>query len=176
MSFTEPAKTSDGRYYVKAFEKKLVQLNGVTLASSLADPASVTFTLDQASWDKISELNAVVLQAAKDNRELWFGRAVADKTLETAYVRPADTVNVSSVKGSKVFQNKEPIDPATVPEGAVCDVVFEFSGVWFAKKTFGPTWKLVQTRVRPPPKKRAYDEYLFADEEAGPSISSDDED
>ena len=47
MSFTEPAKTSDGRYYVKAFEKKLVQLNGVTLASSLADPASVTFTLDQ---------------------------------------------------------------------------------------------------------------------------------
>jgi len=69
--FTTPKKTADGRYYVKCTEKKLVQCNGVTLASTFADPASVTFALDPVSWAKISEMNDVILQAAKDNRELW---------------------------------------------------------------------------------------------------------
>ena len=128
--FSVPKKTTDGRYYVKCTEKKLVQCNGVTLASSLQDPTSVTFALDPTSWAKVSELNDVVLQAAKDNRELWFQRNVADKTLETAYVKPADTVNVSSVTGAKVYQNKEVIDPTSVKEGSVCDIVLEFSGVW----------------------------------------------
>jgi hypothetical protein len=33
--FSVPKKTADGRYYVKCTEKKLVQLNGVKLASVL---------------------------------------------------------------------------------------------------------------------------------------------
>jgi hypothetical protein len=100
--FSVPKKTADGRYYVKCTEKKLVQLNGVKLASVLTDPTSVTFSLDQTSWGKVSEMNDVILQAAKDNCESWFQRKVADKTLETAYVKPADTINVSSVSGAKV--------------------------------------------------------------------------
>ena len=90
----------------------------------------MTFSLDQVSWDKVSEMNDVILQAAKDNCESWFQRKVADKTLETAYVKPADTINVSSVSGARVYQNKEAIDPSVVPEGSVCDIVLEFSGVW----------------------------------------------
>jgi hypothetical protein len=47
----------------------------------------------------------------------------------------------------------------------------------FAKKTFGPTWKLVQTRVRPPPKRKAYEDYLFQDdEEDQAAANSSDED
>ena len=101
---------------------------------------------------------------------------MADKTLETAYVKPADTINVSSVSGAKVYQNKEAIDPVGVTEGSVCDIVLEFSGVWFAKKTFGPTWKLVQTRVRPPPKRKVYEDYLFQDDEEQAAVNSSDED
>ncbi len=168
--FSAPKKTNDGRYYVKATEKKLVQLNGVTLASGLQDPSSVTFSLDATSWGKVSEFDGLIIQEAKENSESWFQRKVADKTIEAAYVKPADTMNVSSLPGARVYQNKEEIDPSTVTEGAICDIVLEFSGVWFAKKTFGPTWKLVQTRVRPPPKKK-YEGYLFQDddEQAGSS-------
>ncbi len=74
--FSVPKKTVDGRYYVKCTEKKLVQLNGVKLASVLTDPTSVTFSLDQVSWGKVSEMNDVILQAAKDNCESWFQRKV----------------------------------------------------------------------------------------------------
>ena len=102
-----------------------------------------------------------------------FQRKVADKTIEAAYVRPAEVMNVTSVQGSKVYKNKEAVDPATIAEGSVCDIVLEFSGVWFAKKTFGPTWKLAQTRVRPEPKRKQYEEYLFQDDEE--VVSSDDE-
>jgi hypothetical protein len=169
--FSIPKKTTDGRYYVKALEKKLVQLNGVTLSSALG--AETTFVLDAASWAKVSEMDTVIVDAAKENREAWFQRQVADKTLEAAYVRPTETINVTAVAGAKVYSAKEAIDPATVPEGSVCDIVLEFSGVWFAKKTFGPTWKLVQTRIRPQPKKKVYDEYLFQDDEV---VASSDED
>jgi hypothetical protein len=170
--FSAPKKTIDGRYYVKANEKKLVQLNGVTLASALEKTLQATFTLDAASWAKVSEMDAVIVSAAKENCESWFQRQVADKTLEAAYVKPTETINVSMIPGAKVYCNREEVvDP--VVEGSVCDIVLEFSGVWFAKKTFGPTWKLVQTRVRPPPKKKAYESYLFQDDDA--LVSSDED-
>jgi hypothetical protein len=128
--FSAPKKTSDGRYYVKATEKKLIQLNGVTLSSSIQGDSAVTFQLDPVSFGKVSEMDDVIITSAKENSELWFQRKVADKTIEAAYVRPADTMNVSSVPGSKVYRNKEAVDPASVTEGSVCDIVLEFSGVW----------------------------------------------
>ena len=170
--FSIPKKTVDGRYYVKTLEKKLVQLNGVKLVSTLQGDA-ITFTLDALSQEKVAEVDAVIIAAAKENCESWFQRQVADKTLETAYVKPSETMNVSSVPSAKVYCSKEAVDPASVLEGSVCDIVLEFSGVWFAKKTYGPTWKLVQTRVRPPPKKKVYDEYLFQDDDA--SVSSEED-
>jgi hypothetical protein len=172
--FSAPKKTNDGRYYVKTVEKKLVQLNGVTLASGLHDPASMTFSLDATSWGKVSEMDGIIIEAAKENSESWFQRKVADKTIEAAYVKPADIMNVSSVSSARVYQNKEEVDSSTIPEGSICDIVLEFSGVWFAKKTFGPTWKLVQTRVRPPPKKK-YEGYLFQDDEDQQAGSSDED-
>ena len=126
--FSVPKKTTDGRYYVKALEKKLVQLNGVTLASALG--AEATFALDAASQAKVAEIDALVLGEAKTNCEAWFQRQVADKTLEAAYVKPSEMMNVSSVSSAKVYCNREAVDPSTVAEGAVCDIVLEFSGVW----------------------------------------------
>jgi hypothetical protein len=168
--FSVPKKTSDGRYYVKTLEKKFVQLNGVTLASTLKGE-SVTLALDAVSQGKVAEFDAIIVAAAKENCEAWFQRQVAEKTLEAAYVKPLETMNVSAVAGAKVYCNKESVDPDTVTEGSVCDIVLEFSGVWFGKKTFGPTWKLVQTRLKPPPKKKVYDNYLFQDD----AVSSDED-
>ena len=54
-----------------------------------------------------------------------------------------------------------------------CSIFVEFSGLWFAKKAFGPSWNLVQVKIhedeKPPeetePEIEAYpDQYMFEDE------------
>ncbi len=97
---------------------------------------------------------------------MWFNRVVPEKTIEagfTGVVAKGDShgvMNVSRAKGSKVYMNKQVVDDSAITEGSMCDVVLEFLGVSFGKKTYSPVWQLVQTRVRVP-KKKAYDEYLF---------------
>jgi hypothetical protein len=46
-------------------------------------------------------------------------------------------------------------------------VVLELSGLWFLKKSFGPIWRILQVRVRAPPKTPELPkDYLFSDEPA----------
>jgi hypothetical protein len=43
--------------------------------------------------------------------------------------------------------------------------MFELSGLWFLKKSFGPIWRVVQVRVRSGVQRAAPTrEYLFTDE------------
>ena len=57
--------------------------------------------------------------------------------------------------------------------GSSCTVLIEFSGLWFAKKAFGPSWNLVQVKVHEEKKaepeiheKESYpDEYTIQDDE-----------
>ena len=57
-----------------------------------------------------------------------------------------------------------------------CSVVVEFSGLWFAKKAFGPTYNIVQVKLHPEPEpepekdENNFDEsypedYMFEDRE-----------
>jgi len=44
-------------------------------------------------------------------------------------------------------------------------VILEFAGLWFAKKSFGSSWNVVQVRVHPDPILDTYpEEYAFVDE------------
>lgn len=163
MAFTSPKKTADGRYYVKPLERVLVQLNNVTFVTEYSESENLTIQVDQSAQDKIAKIDAQNLDAAKTNCELWFQRQVPDKTLEAAYTKSfsGGTMNVTKPAYAKVYCNKEVISGEAVPGG---DIVLEFSGIWFAKKTFGPVWKIVQTRVRSPPKKKFHEEYLFQED------------
>jgi hypothetical protein len=175
-SFTQPKKTPDGRYYVRPTEQVLVQLNGVKLATSYSESESVTLVLDESHQSKISAIDLSNLDASKVNCESWFQRQVADKTLEAAYTKSFSdgTMNVSKPMYAKVYRDKEVITGEDLTEGVHCDVVLEFSGIWFTKKAFGPSWKIVQTRVKSPPKKKYHEEYLFQDEDPVADGSDDD--
>jgi len=163
--FGVPKKTQDGRYYVKPNEKKLVQLNGVKVVSVSQD--SMTLALDESAQKTVSDVDALVLSSAKENCELWFSRVVAEKTLETAYTKSFSdgTMNVTKPEYHKVYRVREAVCEAELAEGTACDVVLELSGISFTKKTYSPVWKIVQTRLKEPPKKKYHEEYLFQDDE-----------
>ena len=162
--FSQPKKTQDGRYYVKPVEPKLVQLNGVKIVSISQD--NVTLSLNQGAQDIISAIDASNIEAAKVNCESWFLRTIQEKTIEAAYVKSfTDSVmNISKPALHRVYRGKELVEDQPV-DGDVCDVVIDFSGISFSKKTFTPVWKIIQTRLKVPPKKKYHEEYLFQDEE-----------
>jgi hypothetical protein len=180
MIFGQPKQLPDGRYYLKVStdeeSKVIVQLNNVTLVTPFASGDTVTLTLKNG--DSITSIDSEVIETAKVNSTSWFGKEVQAKTLEAAYSRSIDstaTMNVSKSTANRkltttVFDhNKQQIDPNTLDENTVCDVLLEFSGVWFMKKTFGPIWRLVQVRRKKPTKVVAY---MFND---GDEAEDDDE-
>jgi len=162
--FSQPKKTQDGRYYVKPVEPKLVQLNGVKIVSISQD--NVTLSLNQGAQDIISAIDVSNIEAAKVNCESWFLRTIQEKTIEAAYVKSFTdgVMNISKPTFHRVYRGKELVEDQPV-DGDVCDVVIDFSGISFSKKTFTPVWKIIQTRLKVPPKKKYHEEYLFQDEE-----------
>ena len=163
--FSSPKKTQDGRYYVKVTEQKLVQLNNIKIVSSHSSQESVTLTLADDTPGVISASDISNLEAAKVNQESWFNRQVADKTLEAAYIKSFSdgVMNVTKCKGYRVYRGKDLIDDI-LSEGDVCDVMLEFTGISFTKKTFSPVWRIIQSRLKAVPKKKYHEEYLFQDE------------
>ena len=58
------------------------------------------------------------------------------------------------------------VDFDVVQPEKTCDVILEFAGLWFAKKSFGSSWNVVQVRVHPDPVLDTYpEEYAFVDDE-----------
>ena len=194
MNYGTPKKLPDGRYYLKVSPSSdvqgrvMVQLNKVKLLTKFDESDEVTIELSQASVDRISSIDAENLGAAKQNSEVWFGKLMAEQTLDAAYtksVQAGGRLNVpkATVKGSvvtKVYSHDRTVSESSILEAdTVCDVILEFSGIWFMKKTFGAIWRIAQVRMLSPPKKVYPDEYLFqdADEaEAGGDAEENDDD
>lgn len=188
MIYGSPKKLPDGRYYLKVqtdeSNRCMVQLNNTTLLTGFSDGENVTLSLTEKSLDKIKAINTHNLDSAKENSQEWFGKDVSEKTLETAYTPSLSdgtmivgkaTVNKNVV--TKCYDHeKNSVDFDTVEEGVKCDVMVEFSGLWFMKKTFGPIWRIAQMRLKAPPKKIYPDEYLFADSDDEPSNTPEEND
>ena len=67
-----------------------------------------------------------------------------------------DELSVDRIDATRIFDSqKQSVDFDTLKEDNVCSVFVEFSGLWFAKKAFGPSWNLVQVKIheeeKPPP-------------------------
>jgi hypothetical protein len=180
MIFGQPKQIPDGRYYLKVTSeegsKVLIQMNNVTMVTPFASSDTITLTLKNS--DTITSIDNEVVEAAKTNSTSWFGKEVQAKTLEAAYSRSVDsnnTMNVSKatangkVNTTAFDHTKTQIDPNTLDENTTCDILLEFSGVWFMKKTFGPIWRIVQVRLKKPVKVVTY---MFKDEE---EVDGDDE-
>jgi hypothetical protein len=171
MLYNAPAKGDDGLYFVKALNdskrKCLVQLNGVKMVDISGD-----IVMDLGSDANVSKIQAIDtgnLGAAVENAETWFGKKLSDKVVEGAYTSSIADGQVTGerIEVTKVFNSdQEEIDFETVQTGKTCDVILEFAGLWFAKKSFGSSWNVVQVRVHPDPILDTYPEgFAFVDDE-----------
>ena len=189
VTYGSPKKLPDGRYYLKVSDESggrvMVQLNKVKLLTTFTESDDVTLQLNTQALEKISSIDEQNIVAAKANSQEWFGKALADQTLEAAYVKSTQdlTMNTSKAKvGSQVVtktfsHDRTVVDTEQLVIGTDCDVILEFSGIWFMKKTYGPIWRVAQVRLLAPPKKMYPDEYLFQDaDEPGTEPAETDED
>jgi hypothetical protein len=171
MLYNAPAKGDDGLYFVKALNdskrKCLVQLNSVKIADVSGD---IVMDLgSEANISKIQEIDAQNLSAAVENAETWFGKKLSDKVVEGAYTSSVadNQITGERIEVTKVFNSdQEMVDFDVIQPEKTCDVILEFAGLWFAKKSFGSSWNVVQVRVHPDPILDTYPEgYAFVDDE-----------
>ena len=171
MLYNAPAKGEDGLYFVKALNdskrKCLVQLNGVKIADVSGD---IVMDLEsEVNIAKIQAIDTENLGAAVENAETWFGKKLSEKVVDGAYTSSIADGQITGerIEVMKVFNaEREEMDFENVQSGKSCDVILEFAGLWFAKKSFGSSWNVVQVRVHPDPILDTYpDGFAFVDDE-----------
>jgi hypothetical protein len=171
MLYNAPAKGDDGLYFVKALNdtkrKCLVQLNGVKVIDVSGD--MVLDLATENNLNKIGAIDTLNLEAAQKNCETWFGKQLTEKVIQGAYTPSVADGQITGecIEVTKVFNTQqEQVDLEIIQPGKVCDVILEFAGLWFAKKSFGSSWNIVQVRVHPDPILDTYpEEYAFVDEQ-----------
>lgn len=146
----------DGRPMFKQFNNvKIEEITEDSLVLNVQDN-------DLSSYDQD------LLAAAKENRQEWFGRELADSTLEKRYssALEGELFSTNILKGKfRCYDHEKNVVPAEdLKAGMVCSVVVELKRIWFDKRNYGPDWFSVQVRLAPPPAKDHYEDYLFQDE------------
>lgn len=146
----------DGRPMFKQFNNvKIEEITGDSLVLNVQDN-------DLGSYDHD------ILASAKENRQEWFGRELADSTLEKRYssALEGDLFSTNILKGKfRCYDHEKNVVPVEdLKPGMVCSVVVELRRIWFDKRNYGPDWFGVQVRLAPPPAKDHYEDYLFQDE------------
>ena len=162
-----PPVNTDGEIHVAVSGKDsrplFKQFNNVKIEEITED----TLVLNVQDND-ISSHDQALVEAAKDNREEWFGRELADATLEKRYSSAIEgdlfSTNILKGKFRCYDHEKNIVDLDTLTPGMVCSVVVELRRIWFDKRNYGPDWYSVQVRLAKPLEKDHYEDYLFQDE------------
>jgi hypothetical protein len=172
MIFNPPIKGDDGLYFVKAHKddkrKCLIQLNGVSITDVSGE---ITFDLmSESNSTVIEDIDARNLDSANENCEAWFGKKLTKQVTKGAYTPSSlnNQMTCDRLDTMKVFNaQRECIDADSLQVGKMCNVLLEFSGLWFAKKAFGSAWNVVQVKIHDEihPEDTYPDEYAFVDDE-----------
>lgn len=171
MIFDTINKNDDGLRFVKARtdnkRKVLVQLNGVKVVDVAEEEITFDLTSEKNSG-KISSVDSTTVAAAIEHSEEWFGRALPETVIRGAYIPSAKDdclIECERITPTKVYDaSTQEVDIESLQKDKSCDVILEFSGIWFAKKNFQGTWNLVQVRVHPEPILDNYpDGFAFVD-------------
>ena len=174
---TTPKQLPDGKFFVKVLNdddsRVLVQLNNSQHNSDFSED-DISIGVHAQYQQGVIDLDAATVSAAITNCKEWFGKELSVKTLEAAFSKSLvdSTIDVSKFVSkhkvlTKVYDHTKTevvVDSSNVVSGTVCDVLLECTGIWFLKKTYGLMWRLVQIRLKPPPKKSHADTYLFQDD------------
>lgn len=152
MIYDDPTRDEDGTYIVKVSsdegKKCLVQLKCVSV-KDLGEEVEVQVR----NAKKIRVIDEENLNTAAERSKEWFKKTMCSGKLKTLYV-PSLSKNVltaDKISASRVFNpEKESIPFDIIKETKKADVLLEFAGIWFAKKTFGPIWNIIQVKLVPP--------------------------
>jgi hypothetical protein len=172
LSYGEVKKLQDGRYFAKVSnedgKRHARQINNVILRSNLADTKNVILDVSRSA-DLFDEYKTQIVEAAVEKSEVWFSKALNQKTVEAAFENPVTQdgeITVSKVTPNvPVFDHTRTQVNTELPEDVVCDVILEYSGLVFNKKSFTAMWRIAQVKLKAPPKTKPYSEYMFEDEE-----------
>ena len=118
-----------------------------------------------------SELDEQIVSQAKESKVAWFGKEVSDETVVSAYQKSVNPDGVleatlATIKGLVVTtaydSQKNQVELDVIGQGTQVDVWVVLTGLVFSKRSFEPVWKVIQVRVKGPPKFPR--EYMFQDE------------
>lgn len=180
-SYSEVKKLQDGRYFAKVSnedgKRHTRQFNNVTLKSNLTETKNVILDVSH-SMGVFDDYKTRIIEAAVENSETWFSKTLNQKTVEAAFENPVTQdgeITVSKVTPNvPVFDHtRNQVNPE-LPEDVVCDVILEYSGLIFNKRSFTALWRIAQVKLKAPPKTKPYSEYMFEDEEEVVQDSEDD--
>ena len=172
LSYGEVKKLQDGRYFAKVSnesgKRHTRQINNVTLKSNLTDTKNVILDVSRGVG-LFDEYKTQIIEAAVENSNIWFSKALSQKTVEAAFENPVTQdgeITVSKVTPNvPVFDHTRTQVDHELPDDVVCDVILEYSGLVFSKKSFTAMWRIAQVKLKAPPKTKPYSEYMFKDEE-----------
>jgi len=151
MIYNTPTTAEDGMRHVRAYtdEKKrcFIQLPNVKVLD-VDDNAEVSLEITgEENQAKIETVHASNIQSAVENAKEWFGKELSEKTLTNAYTKE-ESLSTDRIPATRIFNSKnEEVDFEALSPGITCSVFVEFSGLWFAKKAFGPSWNIVQVKI-----------------------------
>ena len=173
MEYAKPQKLPDGRYFLKVSSAGSAvrhQVNSLVLQDSL-DNKHPNFKMDDSTL--FTSIDEEILAKAKESKQEWFGKELSDETIQNAFQESVTDgvlgASLAMLKGEVITTaydtQKNSIELQDVKAGSKCDAMFELSGLWFLKKSFGPIWRLVQVRVRSGAQRASpTKQYLFTDE------------
>jgi len=172
MEYAKPQKLPDGRYFLKVSSAGSAvrhQVNGLVLQDSL-DSRHPNFKVEDASL--FSSVDEEILIKAKDSKQEWFGKELSDETIQNAFQESVTDgilgASLAMLKGEVITSaydtQKNALELQEVKAGTKCDAMFELSGLWFLKKSFGPVWRVLQVRVRGVSRPVVKTDYAFTDE------------
>ena len=173
MIYDTLSKGEDGLYHSRALndEKKryFIQLNEVTVSDVDQETGEVSFEVSgDDNQAKVEAVHVTNLQSALENSKIWFGKDLPEKTVSGAYTR-SENLETDRISATRIFDHKkEPVEFNSVSVGMKCTILVEFSGLWFAKKAFGPTWNIVQMKIHeekiPEPEVEVEEEETYPDQ------------
>tara|TARA_B110000858_G_C17774597_1_gene461548 strand:+ start:232 stop:777 length:546 start_codon:yes stop_codon:yes gene_type:complete len=158
MIYNKPTKAEDGMRHVAAFtdEKKrcFIQLPCVKVLDTDSEMGEVSFEITgEENQAKIESVHESSIESAVENAVEWFGKELPEKTVTNAYTKE-ECLSTDKIEATRVFNSKnEQVDFETLSPGTTCSIFVEFSGLWFARKAFGPSWNIVQVKINEEEKK-----------------------
>ena len=168
MLFDTPAKLQDGRYFLKITNddgsRVMHQVNTVQFYSENLIPSDSTI---------FSRIDEAIVTQAKESKVAWFGKEISDETVISAYqgsinLKGELSASFATIKGTVVTTcfdtQKNTVELDQIVPGTLVDVLLELVGLVFTKRAFEPVWKMIQVRVKAPPRPRFPREYLFSDD------------